>query len=103
MKINPMQHEMQAMALDAQNVGRPATGQQVSQDFGELLSTAINTVNGLQKSSGELATRFDQGDRNVSLADVMLARNKSSVAFDATVQTRNKLVEAYKELMNMPV
>ncbi|WP_407331074.1 flagellar hook-basal body complex protein FliE [Enterovibrio sp. 27052020O] len=103
MKINPMQHEMQTMALDAQNVGRAATGQQVSQDFGELLSTAINHVNTLQKSSGELATRFDQGDRSVSLADVMLARNKSSVAFDATVQTRNKLVEVYKELMNMPV
>lgn len=103
MKINPMQHEMQTMALDAQNTSRAATGQQVSQDFGELLSTAINHVNGMQKTSSELATRFDQGDRSVSLSDVMIARNKSSVAFEATVQTRNKLVEAYKELMNMPV
>ncbi|MEF1191389.1 flagellar hook-basal body complex protein FliE, partial [Vibrio parahaemolyticus] len=34
---------------------------------------------------------------------VMIARNKSSVAFEATVQIRNKLVEAYKDLMNMPV
>ncbi len=103
MKITPMQHEMQAMALEAQSVGRNATGQQVGQDFGELLSSAIQTVNGIQKTSGELATRFDQGDRSVSLSDVMIARNKSSVAFEATVQTRNKLVEAYKELMNMPV
>ncbi|AMG29895.1 flagellar hook-basal body complex protein FliE [Grimontia hollisae] len=103
MKITPMQHEMQTMALEAQNTARAATGQQVSQDFGKLLSTAINHVNGMQKTSGELATRFDQGDRNVSLSDVMIARNKSSVAFEATVQTRNKLVEAYKELMNMPV
>ncbi|CZF80288.1 Flagellar hook-basal body complex protein FliE [Grimontia indica] len=103
MKINPMQHEMQTMALEAQNTSRAATGQQVSQDFGELLSGAINSVNGIQKTSSELATRFDQGDRSVSLSDVMIARNKSSVAFEATVQTRNKLVEAYKELMNMPV
>lgn len=103
MKINPMLHEMQTMALEAQSTSRAATGQQVSQDFGELLSTAINHVNGMQKTSSELATRFDQGDRSVSLSDVMIARNKSSVAFEATVQTRNKLVEAYKELMNMPV
>lgn len=40
---------------------------------------------------------------NVSLSDVMIARNKASVAFDATIQVRNKLVDAYKELMNMPV
>lgn len=103
MKINPMLQEMQVMSLEAKRVGQPATGQQISQDFGELFSAAINHVNKLQQTSGDLATRFDQGDRSVSLADVMIARNKSSVAFDATIQTRNKLVEAYKELMNMPV
>lgn len=103
MKANALTQEMQTMAAAAKNVSQPATGQQVSQEFGDMLASAINHVNGLQKTSGELATRFDEGDRNVSLSDVMIARNKSSVAFDATVQTRNKLVEAYKELMNMPV
>ncbi|MFD2180259.1 flagellar hook-basal body complex protein FliE [Veronia pacifica] len=103
MKVNTMQQEMQVLAAEAQSMTRPATGQQVGEDFGQLLSNAINNVNGLQKTSSELTTRFDQGDRSVSLSDVMIARNKSSVAFDATVQTRNKLVEAYKELMNMPV
>ena len=39
----------------------------------------------------------------MSLSDVMIARNKSSVAFEATLQVRNKMVDAYKELMNMPV
>lgn len=68
-----------------------------------MLGDAIKGVNQLQSQSSELATRFDQGDRNVSLSDVMIARNKSSVAFEATVQVRNKMVEAYKELMNMPV
>ncbi|CSI67451.1 flagellar hook-basal body protein FliE [Vibrio cholerae] len=50
-----------------------------------------------------MQTRFDRGDEGISLSDVMIARNKSSVAFEATIQVRNKLVEAYKELMNMPV
>ncbi|BCL70708.1 Flagellar hook-basal body complex protein fliE [Vibrio nigripulchritudo MADA3029] len=103
MKISGMNQEMQAMMLEAANSTQPATGSQVSADFGALLDNAINNVNALQKQSGNLATRFDQGDPNVSLSDVMIARNKSSVAFDATIQVRNKLVEAYKELMNMPV
>lgn len=103
MKVNGLQAEMQAMRLEATNSTAPATGQQVSADFGAVLNDAIKTVNNLQSESSELATRFDQGDRSVSLSDVMIARNKSSVAFEATVQVRNKLVEAYKELMNMPV
>lgn len=103
MKVNGLQAEMQAMRLDAQNTTSPATAQQVSSDFGNLLSDALQSVNQLQGQSSELATRFDQGDRSVSLADVMIARNKSSVAFEATIQVRNKMVQAYKELMNMPV
>ncbi|OAN18614.1 flagellar hook-basal body complex protein FliE [Photobacterium jeanii] len=103
MKIGGLQSEMQAMALEAQSASRPGTAQQVSADFGALLGDAIKSVNHLQGESSALQTRFDEGDRSVSLSDVMIARNKSSVAFDATVQVRNKLVEAYKEMMNMPV
>ncbi|WP_159653623.1 flagellar hook-basal body complex protein FliE [Vibrio atypicus] len=103
MKIDGFQSEMQAMMFEAGNTRPAATGQTVGADFGQLLNNAINNVNSLSKTSGDLQMRFDRGDENVSLSDVMIARNKSSVAFDATIQVRNKLVEAYKELMNMPV
>ena len=44
------------------------------------------------------------GDTTVTLSDTVIAREKASVAFEATVQVRNKkLVEAYKEIMSMPV
>jgi flagellar hook-basal body complex protein FliE len=43
------------------------------------------------------------GDPNVSLADVMIARQKSSIAFEATVQVRNRLIKAYEEVMKMTV
>ncbi|MCM2678963.1 flagellar hook-basal body complex protein FliE [Echinimonas agarilytica] len=72
-------------------------------DFGNLLKNAIDNVNGLQGDAKEKATAFEMGDRSVSLGDVMVASQKSSVAFDATVQVRNKLMEAYKEIMSMPV
>ncbi|EGR0788687.1 flagellar hook-basal body complex protein FliE [Vibrio vulnificus] len=103
MRIDGSNGEMRAMMLEASNTTAPATGAKVSADFSTLLNQAINNVNSLQKSSSDLQTRFDRGDADVSLSDVMIARNKSSVAFEATVQVRNKLVEAYKDLMNMPV
>ncbi|GAB2665816.1 flagellar hook-basal body complex protein FliE [Vibrio panuliri] len=103
MRIDGFNSEMQALMLEATNSKPAATGHTVGADFKDLLSNAINNVNSLSKTSSELQTRFDRGDENVSLSDVMIARNKSSVAFEATIQVRNKLVESYKELMNMPV
>ncbi|WP_070962812.1 flagellar hook-basal body complex protein FliE [Vibrio sonorensis] len=103
MRVDGFQGEMQAMMLEATNSQPAATGQKVGADFGDMLSKAINNVNSLSKTSSDLQMRFDRGDQDVSLSDVMIARNKSSVAFEATIQVRNKLVEAYKELMNMPV
>ena len=103
MKIGGIQDEMQAMMLDATNTTRPATGKEVGADFSAMFAKAVNNVNGLQQASSDLSVRFDRGDEGVSLSDVMIARNKSSVAFDATIQVRNKLVDAYKALMNMPV
>jgi flagellar hook-basal body complex protein FliE len=57
----------------------------------------------LQKDAKSKVTALEMGDRSVSLAEVMIASQKSSVAFEATVHVRNKLVESYKEIMNMPV
>ncbi|MCF2847154.1 MULTISPECIES: flagellar hook-basal body complex protein FliE [Pseudoalteromonas] len=100
--------EMQSMASE---VGRgnsinnlPTQTQPTSSaQFGDLLTNALDTVNGLQQEAKQKVTALEMGDRSVSLADVMIASQKSSVAFEATVQVRNKLVEAYKEIMNMPV
>ncbi|MGL4713172.1 MAG: flagellar hook-basal body complex protein FliE, partial [Shewanella sp.] len=64
---------------------------------------AVGNVSGLQSASSNLATRLEMGDTTVSLSDTVIAREKASVAFEATVQVRNKLVEAYKEIMSMPV
>ncbi len=46
---------------------------------------------------------FELGEGDANLAEVMIAVQKSSVSFEAMVQVRNKLVEAYKEVMNMPI
>jgi len=64
---------------------------------------ALGNVNELQGAANDLRTRFDMGDNSVDLSQVMIAGQKSSIAFEATVQVRNKMVDAYKTIMNMPV
>lgn len=100
--------EMQSMALEAgrnnQTNKLPTQVQSTSTaQFGDMLSDAINSVHGLQQDAAQKVTAVEMGDRSVSLAEAMIASQKSSVAFEATVQVRNKLVEAYKEIMNTPV
>jgi flagellar hook-basal body complex protein FliE len=68
-----------------------------------LLSSAINNVNDIQQNAGQLKTALETGDRSVTLAETMIASQKAGIAFEATVQVRNKLVEAYKSIMSMPV
>ncbi|KPH63921.1 flagellar hook-basal body protein FliE [Pseudoalteromonas porphyrae] len=100
--------EMQSMALETSRGNQvnniPTEAQPTSSaQFGDLLTSALNTVDGHQKEAKQKVTALEMGDRSVSLAEVMIASQKSSVAFEATVQVRNKLVESYKEIMNMPV
>jgi flagellar hook-basal body complex protein FliE len=70
--------------------------------FGEAVKGAIDSVNELQRSAQSLATAFEQG-KDVPLTDVMLAMQKSSIAFEATLQIRNKVMRAYEDIRNMPV
>jgi flagellar hook-basal body complex protein FliE len=72
-------------------------------NFSTLLKQSIDKVNELQNTSGDLAKAFELGDPNVSLTEVMIARQKSSIAFQSVLQVRNKLLEAYKEVMSMQV
>ncbi len=71
--------------------------------FEQLLKDAFENVNSLQNEASNLQTRFDTGDRSVSLADVMLASQKSGISFEATIQVRNKLIEAYKTISQMQI
>jgi flagellar hook-basal body complex protein FliE len=71
--------------------------------FGEVMSQAVNKVNEVQKTSSAMATAYEQGVPGVDITDVMIASQKASVSFQAMVQVRNKLVEAYRDVMNMPI
>ncbi|MBC6907102.1 flagellar hook-basal body complex protein FliE [Saccharophagus sp. K07] len=71
--------------------------------FSDLFSQAVNKVNSVQQASNATSAAYMRGDPNVDITDVMIASQKSTVAFQAMTQVRNKVVEAYKDVMNMPI
>ncbi len=71
--------------------------------FTDTLKNAISGVNDAQQTAGSLAKAFEMGDPSADLARVMVAAQQSQVAFRATVEVRNRLVQAYQDVMNMPL
>lgn len=71
--------------------------------FGDLLSQSVGAVSAVQKNAAQLASSFERGDTNVSLAEVMVASQKADVSFTAMVEVRNKMIDAYQEVMRMSV
>jgi flagellar hook-basal body complex protein FliE len=63
----------------------------------------VSKVNDTQAASSQLSTAFEIGKSGVDLTDVMIASQKASVSFTALTQVRNKLVQAYQDIMQMPV
>ena len=77
----------------------------VSADKGSFASTmqeVLNGVNAAQTKAGDISAAYERGE-NVDIAKVMLARQEASIGFEATLQVRNKLLSAYKDIMSMPV
>lgn len=71
-------------------------------NFGDHLKTALNQVSALQNNASSVTQAYEAGEE-VDVTKVMLAREKSSLAFEATMQIRNKLLSAYKDIVSMPV
>ncbi|MDB5803659.1 MAG: fliE [Betaproteobacteria bacterium] len=71
--------------------------------FADLLTKALNSVDGAQTDATELAKKFQLGDSQVSLEDTMISMQKANVSFQAAVQVRNRLVSSYHDIMNMQV
>lgn len=70
--------------------------------FTDALQSALEGVKGAQTRSEELTTGFERGEV-VDVAKVMLARQEAGVAFEATLQVRNRLLSAYQDIMRMGV
>jgi flagellar hook-basal body complex protein FliE len=94
------------------NIIRPLTG--VGEALGKSVVTtgtgfkdamlqALQSTSDLQKESGRLAKDFQLEKSTASLEETMLAGVKSNISFQATLQVRNRVVQAYTDVMNMQV
>lgn len=101
--------QMRSLASQAQvqPVSAPplaeANGQEKAASFADLLSQSVEAVNGQQNKAGDMREAFERGDPETELSEVMLQVQKASLSFQAMTQVRNKLVEAYKDVLNMPL
>ncbi|SFF76076.1 flagellar hook-basal body complex protein FliE [Novosphingobium sp. CF614] len=83
-------------AAGATNVQAPAQG------FADTLKNALDGVNAVQDKADGLTEAYQKGEVT-DVAKVMLARQEAGVAFEATLQVRNKLLSAYQDIMRMGV
>lgn len=101
MEINKVLAQMRTMSTVLQpQAATPETGK-VS--FGEVMQQAVARVNEQQSVANDMATGFQTGASDASVAEVMVAMQKASLSFQAMTEVRNKLIDAYHEIMNMPI
>ena len=80
----------------------PTNGTPQGGGFGDTLKEALSSVNEAQQRSSAVSEAYARGETQ-DVAKVMLARQEAGVAFEATLQVRNKLLSAYQDIMRMGI
>jgi len=94
MAINPIGSSTQAVSTTT--ISQPADGG----SFGSKIKNAISEVNNLQTEADTIANKLASGEA-VEIHQAMIAMQKASTALQFTIQVRNKIIEAYQEIMKM--
>jgi flagellar hook-basal body complex protein FliE len=71
--------------------------------FGDAMSEALKSVSTVQAQSARLQREVQLDNPTVSLEETMIAMNRANLGFSAVVQVRNRLVQAYSDIMTMQV
>ena len=106
-QIRAMQSQVRGVSAPANEVAQVAgttSGVQApANSFANVMKQGLDQVNQTQQRASEIATQFERGVPGVELPQVMLEMQKASVSFRAVTEVRNKLVDAYQTIMNMPI
>ncbi len=95
------QNEIKKVQEEVANLS-PKIMQPQDGGFLDSIKSAIQEVSDTQKQSAELTKNFELGIEN-DLTKVMIQQQLSSLGFQMTLNVRNKVLSAYKDIMNMPV
>jgi len=107
-QIRAMQSQVRGTGGPPSAISQAAAGvggalQSPANSFSNVLKQGLDQVNQTQQRASDLATQFERGVPGVELPQVMLEMQKASVSFRAITEVRNRFVNAYQEIMNMPI
>jgi flagellar hook-basal body complex protein FliE len=103
MQIQQVLAEMRSLQARASGIADVQTTGAQPSDFANLMKNSIDQVAGMQNQATALANAYEAGDKSVDLTKVMLEVQKAGLAFHAMTEVRNKLIDAYTQVMNMSV
>ena len=103
MQISQVLAEMRALQARASGISEAPPAATQPSDFANLMKNSVDHIASMQNQATALAEAYETGDKSVDLTKVMLEVQKASLAFKAMTEVRNKLVDAYTQVMNMSV
>jgi len=108
MQIQQVLAEMRALQARAmggagENASSSVSSAAQPSDFANLLKNSVDHIATMQNQATSMAASYEAGDKSVDLTKVMLEVQKASLAFHAMTEVRNKLVDAYTQVMGMAV
>jgi flagellar hook-basal body complex protein FliE len=89
------------LATNGQPLAR--SGKVEGASFSQSLTQALKGVSQAQQQAEHLQREVQLDNPTVSIEETMVAMQKAQIGFQATLQVRNRLVQAYSEIMNMQV
>ena len=102
MTINSVSMTIPTISNELTKINPTVTSADAQQTFANSLKDAISKVNDQQIQSDTMTEKLINGG-NVDLHEVMIASQKASITINATMEVRNKVIEAYQEIMRMSV
>jgi len=80
----------------------PQSAGSAGESFGATLTKAVDKVNEMQKSSDAQMQKVATGE-STNISEVMIAAEKADIALRLMMTVRNKVIDAYQEVMKMQV
>ncbi len=99
MQVGDIQSAISQIAPD---ISASKSTEDVTKNFQETLNGFVSNVNDLQNSADTAIDKMASGEA-ADVHEVMIAVEKAKVSFDLLLQVRNKMLDAYKQIMQMQV
>ncbi len=102
-RLSPTDDVGQPLGVQASGLRVPSVSPSSGESFKVSISQALKDVSASQLEAQRLQRELQLDNPNVSVEETMMAMQKAQVGFQAALSVRNRLVQAYTDIMNMPV